>query len=180
MVNQIRHTKAHRDRAAPALLDRLIDLDPDLSEDAAMTEADTIAGLRAALRRDLEMLLNTRSAPGHRPKHLAELGDSVLSYGTGDFFSAELVTQAQRTAFSEEIRKRIETFEPRLINLTVDLVSDPVPSRRHLRLRIKARHVARPGLPPVVFETSMDPIAGRFSVSDAATGGGAGRGERRD
>ncbi len=143
-----------------------------------MTEAETIAGLRAALRRDLEMLLNTRTVPRHLPPHLDALSDSALSYGTGDFFSAELVTQAQRAAFCEEIRKRIEKFEPRLVDLTVDLASDPIPSRRHLRLRIKARHVARPGLPPVVFETAMDPVAGRFSVSDAAIGGGAARGGR--
>ncbi|WP_193743580.1 type VI secretion system baseplate subunit TssE [Tateyamaria sp. ANG-S1] len=171
-----RNTQEHR--VAPALLDRLIDLDPDLSEDPPRTDMETVAGLRAALRRDLEMLLNTRTAPRHLPQHLMELGDSALSYGSGDFFSAELVTQAQRKAFSEEIRKRIEKFEPRLSDLTVDLVSDPIPSRRHLRLRIKARHVARPGLPPIVFETAMDPVAGRFSVSDTTSSAGGNRGGR--
>lgn len=153
-------------RVASALLDRLVDFDPDLSEDPPVTEAESIAGLRSALRRDLEILLNTRAVPRSLPAHLPELADSVLAFGTGDFFSAELGTEAQRTAFAEDVRGRIEKFEPRLRDLSVTLVSDPIPSRRQLRLRIKARHVARPGLPPIVFETAMDPVAGHFSVAD--------------
>ncbi|WP_044006900.1 type VI secretion system baseplate subunit TssE [Jannaschia sp. CCS1] len=155
-------------RLQSALLDRLIDLDPDLTEDPAVTEAETFAGLRAALRRDLEMLLNTRAVPETPAPGLTELADSALSYGSLDFFSAHLTTDGQRTAFALDLKTRIERFEPRLRDLSVDLVSDPNPSRRKLRLRIAARHVARPGLPPMVFETAMDPVAGRFTVTDAA------------
>ncbi|MEJ6395847.1 type VI secretion system baseplate subunit TssE [Gymnodinialimonas sp. 2305UL16-5] len=164
-------------RVAPALLDRLIDLDPDLSADPPLTEAETVIGLRAALRRDLEMLLNTRCVPDTPPDHLPALEDSVLTYGTLDFFSADLNTDMQRNAFAAEVQRRIERFEPRLENPQVTLVSDPVPSRRHLRLRIKARHVARPGLPPIIFETAMDPVAGHFSVTE--TGGATARPEGR-
>lgn len=155
-------------RLQASLLDRLIDLDPDLPDDPPVTEAETFAGLRAALRRDLEMLLNTRAMPDTPPASLPELANSVLAYGCQDFFSSQLTTDGQRKAFASDLKLRIERFEPRLKDLSVDLVSDPVPSRRALRLRIAARHIARPGLPPMVFETAMDPVAGHFTVTDAA------------
>ncbi|MBY5931947.1 type VI secretion system baseplate subunit TssE [Tateyamaria omphalii] len=173
MSDRRRPSRSDEPRLAPSLLDRLIDLDPDLSQDRPVTEAETIVGLRAALRRDLEILLNTRAVPRSLPPHLPQLADSSLAFGAGDFFSAELGTEAQRAAFAKDVRERIERFEPRLSDLSVTLISDPVPSRRHLRLRIAARHIARPGLPPVMFETAMDPVAGHFTVSDI--GGGSGR-----
>ncbi len=153
-------------RLSPSLLDRLIDLDPDLEADPHVTLAETATGLRAALRRDLELLLNTRCRPETPPAELAELRQSLMSFGIEDFFATSLVTKSQRDAFARRIQAVIALFEPRLEDLSVTLISDPVPERRSLRLRISARYAARPGLPPVVFETAMDPVAGRFTVSD--------------
>ena len=43
-----------------SVLDRLIDREPELSQEPGMSRAQSIRILRAAVRRDLESLLNTR------------------------------------------------------------------------------------------------------------------------
>lgn len=161
-------TRGHRpDRLQPSLIDRLVDTDPDRERDPPVTQAETLDGIRAALRRDLEWLLNTRRLPQTPPKAYAALSDSLLTYGVEDFFSASLTTPGQRAAFAESLKSRIARCEPRLEGVEVSLVADPVPSRRTLRLRISGRYTARPGLPPMVFETAMDPVAGRFAVTNS-------------
>jgi type VI secretion system protein ImpF len=156
-----------QDRLQPSLMDRLIDLDPDLPTDPVITSTETMSGLRAALRRDLEMLLNTRCCPTSPPSSLTELKDSLIRLGVEDFLSASLVTTRQREMFAADLQARIALFEPRLQDLSVTLIADPVAEKRSLRLRISARFRARPGLPPLVFETRMDPVAGRFAVIEA-------------
>ncbi|MDO5611858.1 MAG: type VI secretion system baseplate subunit TssE [Paracoccus sp. (in: a-proteobacteria)] len=154
----------------PALLDRLIDFDPDLDRDPPTPQAATPAALRDALRRDLEMLLNTRCRAESLPDGLSALDDSLLSFGVGDFFSAPLVTPRQRQAFATDLQRRIALFEPRLENLSVTLQDDAAPERRSLHLRISAEYRMRPGLPPILFESRVDPVGGRFSVSEGRHG----------
>jgi type VI secretion system protein ImpF len=158
------------DRHAPSLLDRLIDLDPDLAHDPDVTVAETPLGLRASLRRDLELLLNTRCLPATPPAAMSELADSLVSLGVEDFFATSLVTDGQRNDFARRLQARIARFEPRLENLSVAILADPVPGQRGLRLRIAAHYRARPGLPPIVFETRMDPVAGHFNVVEGSRG----------
>lgn len=161
---------ASDERLAPSLIDRLVDLDPDLERDPPVTPAEQPAGLRASLRRDLEILLNTRCRPVSPPAGHAELADSLVSLGVEDFFATSLVTDMQRQDFARALKARIARFEPRLENLTVEMISDPIAGRRSLRLRIAALYRARSGLPPIVFETRMDPVAGRFTVTEASRG----------
>lgn len=158
------------DPLQPALLDRLIDLDPDLDRDPPVPAASRPAGLREALRRDLEMLLNTRCRPETPPTQLPELGGSLLALGVGDFFSSSLVTPEQRQVFAADLQRRIALFEPRLENLTVTLKQDAAPERRSLHLRISAEFRMQPGLPPIIFESRVDPVGGRFSVSEGRHG----------
>lgn len=162
--------RASEERLAPSLLDRLIDLDPDLKQDPPVTLAERPDGLRAALRRDLEMLLNTRCRPDSPPDQMRELGDSLVSLGVEDFFSSDLVTDMQRRAFAANLKMRIARFEPRLEDLTVEFLPEPSTAQRRLRLRISALYHSRPGLPRVVFETQMDPVAGRFLVTEGGRG----------
>ena len=51
----------------PALLDRLIDLDPGASSDPPATRNQSVRQLKVSLRRDLEWLLNTRRTPEEAP-----------------------------------------------------------------------------------------------------------------
>ncbi|WP_165390271.1 type VI secretion system baseplate subunit TssE [Thalassococcus sp. S3] len=153
-------------RLAPSLLDRLIDLEPDLERDPNPASAESFDGIRAALRRDLEILLNTRCTPSSPASAYPELADSLLAYGVEDFFAASLASPIQREDFARRLQERIARFETRLEDVSVTLVADATPHQRKLRLRISAHYHARPGLPPLVFETSLDPVAGRFLVAD--------------
>ena len=46
-----------------SVLERLIDREPGTDSDSAQTRAQSVRQLKAALRRDLEWLLNTRRTP---------------------------------------------------------------------------------------------------------------------
>lgn len=157
--------------SVPSLLDRLTDTNPDMPNDQAPSATEPAKPTGAALRRDLEMLLNTRCRPTTPPEELEELENSLLTLGVEDFFSANLVTDHQRQLFVVALRSRIARFEPRLEDLSITVLPDASPRQRNLRLRIEAQYRARPGLPPIVLETRVDPVAGHFSVLE---GGGRG------
>lgn len=158
-------------RARVSLLDRLLDHDPMQATDPPTLPAETQSGLRDALRRDLSILLNTRCRPVSPPDDLPALADSLVSLGVEDFFNASLVTDAQRQRFGARLRARIARFEPRLEDLEVSLPAREEDDRRSLRLRISARYRARPGMPPLVFDTRLDPVTHHFTVTS-----GPGRG----
>src|SRR5688500_13524375 len=69
------------------LLDRLIDNEPEYRTEAALTHSQSVRGLKNALRRDLEWLLNTRQNPEHAGDDYAELSRSLYNYGFPDFSS---------------------------------------------------------------------------------------------
>ncbi|MFV0386286.1 type VI secretion system baseplate subunit TssE [Paracoccus sp. (in: a-proteobacteria)] len=152
------------------LLDRLIDFDPDMDRDPPAALSTQPSALREALRRDLEMLLNTRCRFDKTPAGLDQLDDSLLSLGVGDFFSSDLVTTGQRNAFAADLQRRIALFEPRLEQVSVSLQHDSTPENRVLHLRIVAEFRPRSGLAPVIFESRVDPVGGRFSVSEGRHG----------
>ena len=52
----------------PALLDRLIDLEPKVAADPPASRSQSVRQLKASLRRDLEWLLNTRRIPDEAPR----------------------------------------------------------------------------------------------------------------
>ncbi|WP_299969555.1 type VI secretion system baseplate subunit TssE [uncultured Roseobacter sp.] len=158
-------------RQAASLLDRLLDEDPRQERDPALIEAETPAGLHESLRRDLSILLNTRCRPSSPPEALTPLADSLATFGVEDFFNASLVTDLQRERFAARLQARIARFEPRLEDLSVTVPSRDGDDHRSLRLRISARYRARPGLPPLVFDTRLDPVTHHFRISS-----GPGRG----
>ncbi|MFP7674520.1 type VI secretion system baseplate subunit TssE [Marivita sp. S0852] len=156
--------EAQKQRPAVSLLDRLLDPDPSRETDPPVLRAETPDGVRDSLRRDLSILLNTRCRPTSPPAGLTALGNSLVTLGVEDFFNASLVTDAQRQRFAARLQARIRQFEPRLEDLHVSLPSRDGDDRRSLRLRISARYRTRPGLPPLIFETRLDPVTHHFTV----------------
>jgi len=149
---------------ARSLFDRLCDGDPDRDADAPRTVGEQMGELREALRRDLERLLNTRRPPVSPPTGLEELTDSLASFGLDGFFATGLVTDHQRAEFARGLERRIRLFEPRLADLSVSVLPPRHPSERTLRLRIEAVYRAQEGMPPIAFETAVDPSTQRFRV----------------
>lgn len=164
MADPLERYRPTAETLARSVFDRLCDADPDLGLDAPRTIGQQMGELREALRRDLERLLNTRRPPVTPPAGLEELSDSLASFGLDGFFVTGLVTDHQRAEFARATERRIRLFEPRLADLAVSVLPPRHPSERTLRLRIEAVYRAQEGMPPIAFETAVDPSTQRFRV----------------
>ncbi|GAB1584259.1 type VI secretion system baseplate subunit TssE [Phyllobacterium phragmitis] len=153
-----------RERAwARSILDRLLDGSPDL-KDPPVSPVDQMLEIREAIRRDLEALLNTRRSPITPPSELRELGNSLVCYGIDGIVSMNLVTEEAKLALARALEKRIAIFETRLSDIRVTILKSGATGKRTLRIRIEATFRPQDGLPPISFETMVDPSTQRFSL----------------
>lgn len=147
-----------------SVLDRLLDDEPDRAQDRPTLIGAQVRELREAIRRDLETLLNTRRCPQSPPSLLEDLGNSLRSYGVDGFVSANLLTDAARTQFAYTLERRIALFETRLTDVRVTVLRNRAIAERALRLRIDGYFRLHDGMPPISFESTMDPSTQRFLV----------------
>ena len=127
-----------RERLQPSLLDRLTDDAPTQKRESFDQQSLSMAQVRAAVLRDLGMLLNTTN--------LATLTDlsewplaakSTLNYGIPGF--AGMIETAHRVSLLErELADAIQAYEPRIRSGT-------------LRVRSRGAH-ANEATPSIVFE----------------------------
>ena len=154
-----------RDRVlARSILDRLIDEAPDRAVDPPMSLVDQVRDVREAIRRDLEALLNTRRCPTTPPTALSELKDALVSYGVDGVVSANLMTDQAKLKLAQAIERRIALFETRLSDVRVTILKSRTMTERALRMRIQATFRLHEGMPPISFESTIDPSTQRFLV----------------
>ncbi|MEB2844175.1 type VI secretion system baseplate subunit TssE [Rhizobiales bacterium RZME27] len=159
-----------RDRVlSRSILDRLIDDAPDRDFDPPKSVTDQTREMREAIRRDLESLLNTRRCPSAPPSELSELKDALVSYGVDGMVSANLVTDEAKLSLARMIERRISMFETRLSDVRVTILKSRTMTERALRMRIQASFRLHEGMPPISFESTIDPSTQRFLV-EAANG----------
>ncbi|MBY5393427.1 type VI secretion system baseplate subunit TssE [Rhizobium leguminosarum] len=157
-----------RDRVlARSILDRLIDEAPDRTVDPPMSFVDQVRNVREAIRRDLEALLNTRRCPATPPAALSELKDALMSYGVDGIVSANLMTDQAKLKLAQAIERRIALFETRLSDVRVTILKSRTMTERALRMRIQATFRLHEGMPPISFESTIDPSTQRFLVEAA-------------
>ncbi|MGO7365540.1 type VI secretion system baseplate subunit TssE [Rhizobium leguminosarum] len=157
-----------RDRVlARSILDRLIDEAPDRTVDPPMSFVDQVRNVREAIRRDLEALLNTRRCPATPPAALSELKDALVSYGVDGIVSANLMTDQAKLKLAQTIERRIALFETRLSDVRVTILKSRTMTERALRMRIQATFRLHEGMPPISFESTIDPSTQRFLVEAA-------------
>ncbi|MGO7873911.1 type VI secretion system baseplate subunit TssE [Rhizobium leguminosarum] len=157
-----------RDRVlARSILDRLIDEAPDRTVDPPMSFVDQVRDVREAIRRDLEALLNTRRCPATPPAALSELRDALVSYGVDGIVSANLMTDQAKLKLAQAIERRIALFETRLSDVRVTILKSRTMTERALRMRIQATFSLHEGMPPISFESTIDPSTQRFLVEAA-------------
>ncbi|MBY3489565.1 type VI secretion system baseplate subunit TssE [Rhizobium laguerreae] len=157
-----------RDRVlARSILDRLIDEAPDRTVDPPMSFVDQVRDIREAIRRDLEALLNTRRCPATPPAALSELRDALVSYGVDGIVSANLMTDQAKLKLAQAIERRIALFETRLSDVRVTILKSRTMTERALRMRIQATFRLHEGMPPISFESTIDPSTQRFLVEAA-------------
>jgi type VI secretion system protein ImpF len=145
----------------PSVLDRLIDLEPELREDPPVTRAQSIRELKAALQRDLEWLLNTRRTAIELPESSDALKNSLYVYGLPEFRELNQSTAADR--LSKHIESAIQTFEPRLANVRVTLrPREGVDRIAHFM--IEAILLIDPMPERVTFDTVLELTSGEYRV----------------
>ena len=149
---------------ARSVLDRLLDASPDSENDPLVSLTGQIQEIRESIRRDLEALLNTRRRPIAPPSGLPELKDALVSYGVDGIVSANLVTDESKFALARAIERRIALFETRLSDVRVTILRNRDAGERTLRMRIQATFRLHDGMPPISFESTIDPSTQRFLV----------------
>ncbi len=148
-----------------SLLDRLIDLDPSSSADPPTTFAQSVRQMKAALRRDLEWLLNTRRIPDPAPEHFKEVRRSVYHFGLPDITSLARDSSEARTRLLRQVEETIATFEPRLTGVHISQVeSEGDTGRRELHFLIQAVLRMEPTPEQVVFNTVLELPTGEIEV----------------
>ncbi len=162
--------QAPRDRLQPALLDRLIDLDPQRVKSASTRRIIDRTVLRKAVLRDLRWLFNTTNM-GKRLNHKSfpEVARSVLNFGlpplSGETASTLDIVELERT-----LRKVIEDFEPRIDpdSLQVDaVVSDSIMDQHNVvSIEIRGALWGQPAPQVLVLRTDVDLETGEVLVKD--------------
>ncbi len=103
-------------RLVPSVLDRLID--PD-TETTAWQRGYGPEQMLAAVKRDLEELLNTHQSNQDLPPEWEQLSDSLLTYGVPDLVSVSVSNASEKERVASLIEGVIARCEPRLRNVRV-------------------------------------------------------------
>lgn len=149
----------------PGLFDRLLDV-PVRSGPAGSRAA--LEDLKDAVARDLEALLNTRSAlPEALLDKYPECRASILGYGLGDFAGLSLSSPDDRAHICSCLEQAIARHEPRLRNVKAMLEVGGVEVNR-LNFSIKALLVVSSSQETVNFDAVLQPSSLRYSINKAA------------
>jgi len=146
-----------------SVLDRLIDSEPDHLQEPPLTRAQSLRDLRAALRRDLEWLFNTRCTIDEPPESMRELERSVYNYGISDTSSLSVRSPKDQEYLAKSIKNAITFFEPRMMAVKVTI--EPATEEVHgLHFSIEGLLRMDPAPEPVFFDTVLEPSSGEYKV----------------
>ena len=154
-----------------SVLDRLIDARPEERADTPQTRAQSVKQLKAALRRDLEWLLNTRQIPGGAPESYEELEQSLYGYGLPDVTNLSASSTRDRNRLLRMLETTIATFEPRLSGVKVAIVDSAANSGRQLRFQIEGLLLMDPAPELISFDTVLQLSSGEYQVKGEQSAG---------
>lgn len=149
-----------------SLLDRLIDHNPGEQREIRSTAAQSLAQLRAMVRRDLEALLNTRNRCRPWPQQLGEIGQSLVSYGLPDRAISGMSGGDWRNRLRQAIEDAVRIYEPRLTGVSVKIVEDTPGFERAIRFRIEATLRVDAVPETVTFDSQIESATRVVLVSD--------------
>jgi type VI secretion system protein ImpF len=151
-----------------SVFDRLIDQDPKVRAEAPPTRLQSMRDLKAALRRDLEWLLNTRQQIDPLPEGAAELPRSVFTYGLPDITSLGISSLEDRRKLTRIMETALANFEPRLANPKVKFVPSGEGKTHILRFVIEGFLRVDPAPEYVTFDTVLETVIGAYEVKGEA------------
>ena len=155
-----------------SLLERLIDRDPEVKQEAAPTRNQSVRVLKASVRRDLEWLLNSRQNPDAVADDFPELSKSVYNYGLPDFTALSFDNPKDRVRLLRHLENTIRVFEPRLESARVVpvQVKDANSSNRVIRFQIEGLLKMDPAPEQVTFDTVLNLTSGEYQIRGDRSG----------
>jgi type VI secretion system protein ImpF len=147
-----------------SVFDRLL-LDESWENVRSQDRANRLA--RAAVRRDLEILFNSRPRWRSWDPALTELSVSNLSYGLPDIQTMQIADNQMRQTFRQLMEDAIAKFEPRLKDVRVEIPPSTDRLDRSFRFRIHAILVSDADGEPIVYDTVLDRTARTLSIVGA-------------
>ena len=149
-------------RYAPGVMDRLIDDHP--AGRTGLTTVWTVEHLKDAVARDLESLLNTRTAIPEQQFHgYPEASRSVLTYGLMDFAGMCMTSDVDRQRICDAVLLTIQRHESRLHSVTAALRTHGHQINR-LDFVISGRLKAQPAADMVHFDAVMEASTQQYSI----------------
>ena len=152
-----------------SVFDRLIDDDPKVRAEPPLTRSQSLRILKAALRRDLEWLLNTRQPLDVPPEQAQELTHSVYNYGLPDITSMSLSALDERRKLGRVMESILASYEPRLANVKVKFVEGTEAKSHLLRFVIEGFLRIDPAPEYVTFDTVLELVNGAYDVKGEAS-----------
>lgn len=155
------------EKLIPSVLDRLIDEEPHRVSEVPASRTQVLQQMKSSVGRDLQNLLNTRCRASTWDEGLDQLPRSLVAYGVPDCVGINTGSRDQQEILREMIQNAVITFEPRLMNVRVNLSDTDDPNDRTLRFRIDALLRVDPAPEPVAYDSRLDASIGDFTVQGA-------------
>ncbi len=147
-----------------SVLDRLLDNEPNIRQEPALTRAQSLRLHRESVRRDLEWLLNSHRMIVPIPEAYRELAHSVFTYGLPDINSVRLENTQDEQRLIRAIQSTIEQFEPRLTKVRVRALQPLRKSTLTLRFQVEAQLQLDPVPELISFDTILEVARGSYEV----------------
>lgn len=153
--------------ATLSVLDRLIDREPKRKSEPMPTPAQSLRDLKAALRRDLEWLLNTRRIVDDLPESSKEVRRSVYLYGLEDTSSLKVLSTVDQSLLLKSIEDTVALFEPRLARVKVSM-RPVLEASRLVHFVIEGLLRVDPEPVPIEFDTVLEITNGTYQIQGVA------------
>jgi type VI secretion system protein ImpF len=141
-----------------SLIDRLIDVD-----DWPTTRSNSMRMYRDSLKRDVELLLNTRRPPISNIESYPKSSASVIHFGLTDINAFTGSAERDENALLLAILQSLREFEPRIQSPRVSLIRNDT-AARHLRFHIDGR-IQFDNVPEdITFDTVLELSSGEYEV----------------
>jgi type VI secretion system protein ImpF len=146
-----------------SIMERLVDNDAAARTDPQLGRSQSLRQLKAALRRDIEWLLNTRRSVQEVKDTGLELERSLFNYGLPDITSLGVHSTQDQKRLLWMIESTIAIFEPRIQDARVSM--EPVAGvARVMRFQIQGLLRIDPAPERVTFDTVLELTSGEYEV----------------
>jgi type VI secretion system protein ImpF len=149
-----------------SILDRLTDHEPAVRVEPPITREKSLRMMRAAVKRDLEALLNTIRIAEKPPETYTALQKSLWLYGLPDVNSIFLESKDDEERFLRGLEEAIKLFEKRLHAVQVKSYKLITKSSHVVEFHVEAMLMIEPSPERIAFDTVLDFGNGSYRVKE--------------